>query len=250
MAQGKTNHLKIQFHVWTKHILQSQCDCESVMLAHTGCCGVSNATAGPAFPALAVARPQSAHLSRAEPGLVPPPGMVISFTSDFGQNSCIYNSQLVQKYCRRQQILTMLGAVQTQGDGSSPTAFPTHPACSTFSNTFLSLLRQEILSTCFAFFFCTCFPSKLHNSNNPPSGVGLDLYLSEPLSPKVSKCLLEGSSPSRLCIRLPTPGEQRLKILLAERQHGHQKSSLLVFAVPFPEPGTNTYFKRIAEGQS
>lgn len=101
MAQGKTNHLKIQFHVWTTHILQSQCDCESITLAHTGCRGVSNATAGPVFPALAVARPQSAHLSRAEPGLVPPPGMVISFTSDFGQNSRIYNSQLVQKYCRR-----------------------------------------------------------------------------------------------------------------------------------------------------
>lgn len=157
MAQGKTNHLKIQFHVWTKHILQSQCDCESVTLAHTGCCGVSNATAGPAFPALAVARPQSAHLSRAEPGLVPPPGMVISFTSDFGQNSRIYNSQLVQKYCRRQQILTMLGAVQTQVQSHCIS----NPSCLQYLQQHLSLtFKARNSQHMLCFFFLYLFPIK------------------------------------------------------------------------------------------
>lgn len=56
------------------------------------------------------------------------------------------------------------------------------------------------------------------------------------------------SQPDSACF--PIPWEQRLKMLLPKRQHGHWKSWLLAFAIPFPAPGTNTYFKRIAEGQS
>lgn len=106
----------------------------------------------------------------------------------------------------RFQILMAPGAVQTKGDESCPTVFPTYCACNSFSNTFCSLSGQEILSTCFAFLVCsTYFPSKHRNSSCHRSGVGLDPYLSEPLLAKVSKCLLEGSSPSPTLQCFPTP---------------------------------------------
>lgn len=155
MAQEKTNHLKIQFHICTIYILWSPL--MSLLIHHIGlhllpwgqqcrtAAGSSTSTLH-APAAVLVALPQSAHLSGTKLGwCIPLASLPASPLVSEKSHASVIHDWCSRSAQGRYQILIVLGAVQTRGARSSAIMFPTYSACSTFSSTFPSLLRQDIL---------------------------------------------------------------------------------------------------------
>lgn len=160
MAQQKTNHLKIQFHICTICILWSPLI--SLLIHHTDLQTLSHSNAcmlhAPAA-VLVVAVPQPARVNRTKVGqcLLQAHLLALPLVLDRNHTSVIHSrcGKCAQRKC---QIPMVPGATRTQGDGSSPAVFPACCAQSSFHITLPTLLRQETLNASFASVFLSLFP--------------------------------------------------------------------------------------------